>query len=64
MTAAHIARRALKPIALWINACRYQESEHEVSRLEAARQDAIRMMRRQRERQVRLQQQRNEIAEW
>jgi hypothetical protein len=62
------ARRAIrqttKRALLWINACRYQESEHEVSRLEVLRQDAVRLIREQREHQVRLQEQRNRISGW
>lgn len=59
-----LVRKAVKPVCLWINACRFQEVEHEVSRLEMARQDAIRLMQAQRLRQVKLQRQRNQIAGW
>jgi hypothetical protein len=57
-------RKSVKPTLLLINACRYQESEHEVSRLEVLRQDAVRLIREQRAHQVRLQEQRNRIAGW
>lgn len=52
-----LARKAIKPVCLWINACCYQESEHEVSRLNIALQD-------QYDRQVRLQERRRDIAGW
>lgn len=57
-------RKVLKPICLWINECRYQESEHEVSRLDAVRADACLLMQSEYRRQVELQMQRNQIAGW
>lgn len=62
--ARRLVRKAVKPLLLWVNECKRQESVCEVSRLDARRQDAIQKMQREYLRQVRLQMKRNQIAGW
>lgn len=59
-----LVRKALKRPRLWLNAWQYQQSEDEAAFFASQRQILIEAERRERFRQVRLQQQRNEIAGW
>lgn len=63
-TARRHVLKAIKPLCLWINAWRYWQSEEDVAYFESFREHLIEQERRERNRQVRLQQQRNQIAGW
>lgn len=57
-------RKAIKPACLWINAAQFKQSEEEADFFASQREILIEAERRERRRQVRLQQRRNQIAGW
>lgn len=63
-TARRVVRKATKPLRLWLNAWQYKRSEENVEYFESFREHLIEQQRRERFRQVKLQQQRNQIAGW
>lgn len=57
-------RKLIKPLALWLNAWRFKQSEDELHFLNAQHDGVIEMMRRENLRQVQLKMQRQQIGGW
>jgi hypothetical protein len=57
-------RHTLKRPMLWLNAWRYKDTEEEVAHLIALRDSAVKREKWLRQKQVRLAERRNQIAEW
>lgn len=59
-----LVRKAIKPACLWANAWQFKQSEDDAEFFASQRLILIEAERRERFRQVRLQQQRNQISGW
>ena len=59
-----LVRKLIKPLALWLNACRLKQSEDEIDFLQEQHRGVLEMIQSEHRRQVKLQIQRRRIGGW